>query len=318
MEQKQIEELYRVLDQASQLLSEDLDISYLEGLIEICEDLVQNKIQIENEKPSDNIVKRLEVLLRGLHIEKYDSESIRKGISLAYLRAIQVDKIQPTHHQTPDIVAIIVAYIIGSFVKDNDKIDILDPFVGVGNLLATVINYLKLKTVSLGQVTGIEIDDALLALSGISFDLQNLSVNLIEDNMLNIDLPKVDVVTADVPLLHKVNSQLTDNQLIYKANQALKPNGLAVYVIPSLLIEGSGATEFLTNLTKDVYVQGIIKFDDAMFKNKEAAKNLLIIQKHGQNVTQAKEVLLAQVPSLKETTNLSKFFEDVDKWIESL
>lgn len=318
MEQKQTEELYRVLDLASQLLAEDLDTSYLDGLIEICEDLVQKTIQVENEQPSKVVVERLTTLLNGLRLENYDSESIRKGISLAFLRAVQVDNIQAAHHQTPDAVAMIVAYIVAKFAQKNPQVDILDPLVGMGNLLSTVVNYLKATAVSLGDITGVEIDDSLLALAGISFDLQNITANLIEGDTRTLALPDADIVVADVPLLHQVQSETPDNTLIFAANQALKPGGVAVYVIPSLMLEADDTVQFLSILTQSVYVQGIIKFAPSTFKNTEAAKALLVVQRHGVNAKQAEHVLLAQVPSLKVTDALPQFFNDLNQWIATL
>ncbi|CAH0417119.1 N-6 DNA methylase [Periweissella fabaria] len=317
MEQVQVEELYRILDQASQLLAEDLDSSYLEALIEICEDVLQKTIQVENNQPTANVAERLKTLLNGLNLEKYNDDDIRRGIGLAYLRAVQVDNIQATHHQTPDSIATLVAYIVAKFVKSGDKVDVLDPTVGIGNLLAMVANYLKVSN-QLGNVSGVEIDDTLLALTGSSFDLQHINGNLIEGDAREVQLPMADVVVADIPLMHGIDTVVADNQIIYAANNALKPAGLAVYVVPSNILETTATVDFLGTLTKSVYVQGIIKFAPSTFKNEQAAKALLIVQRHGGQAHQAEQVLLAQVPALKAKEALPQFFAELDQWITTL
>lgn len=315
MTQRQTEELYRTLDQASQLLAEDLDTSYLEGLIEICEDLLQQKIQVENDQPSPNVVERLKVMLNGSNLATYDNETIRKAFSLSYLRAVQVDNIQATHHQTPDAIAMIVAYIVSKFVSNHQSISILDPLVGIGNLLSTVVNSLE-ATGNVNEITGVEIDDALLALAGISFDLQKHPATLIEGDMQTMQLPSVDVVVADVPLLR--SNAIKANELIVSASAALNPNGVAVFVVPSTLLENAETVKLLTELTVNNYVQGIIKFAPSTFKNPEAAKALLIVQRHGNQARQASQVLLAQVPALTATEALPQFFTDFDQWIATL
>lgn len=318
MEQKKTEEIYRVLDQASQILSEALDTSYLDGLIEICEDLIQGNIQIENNQPNAAVVERLTVLLNGLTLTNYTAEEIRKAVSLAYLKAVQVDRIQVVHHQTPDAIAMIVAYVAAKFVREVKPVDILDPFVGMGNLLATVVNYFKTMELTIGKVTGVEIDDALIALAGISFDFQKLMVNLIEGDSQDIDLPSADIIVTDVPLVHKEVDFVPDNGLIYTASEALKENGIGVFVVPSVMLENENAANFLSKLTQSVYVQGIIKFAPSTFKNTQAAKSLLVVQKHGQRAKQVEQVLLAQVPVLTATKELTQFFANLDQWIASI
>ncbi|CAH0418471.1 class I SAM-dependent methyltransferase [Periweissella ghanensis] len=317
MEQAQVEELYRVLDQASQLLAEDLDSSYLEALIEICEDVLQKNIQVENDQPSANVATRLKTLLNGINLAKYSDDEIRRGIGLAYLRAVQVDNIQATHHQTPDSIATLVAYIVAKMVKPGVKVDILDPTVGIGNLLAMVANYLKANN-QLGNVTGVEIDDTLLALTGISFDLQHINGNLIEGDAREVELPAADFVVADIPVVHHLETVGADNQIISAANQALKPAGVAVYVVPSNILETTTTVDFLGALTQAVYVQGIIKFAPSTFKNEKAAKALLIVQRHGGHAQQVEQVLLAQVPALKSKEALPQFFIELDQWITTL
>ncbi|MCM0598499.1 class I SAM-dependent methyltransferase [Periweissella fabalis] len=317
MEQAQVEELYRVLDQASQLLAEDLDSSYLEALIEICENILQKTIQVENNQPSPNVAERLKTLLNGINLDKYSADDIRRGIGLAYLRAVQVDNIQATHHQTPDSIATLVTYIVAKIVKPNVKVDVLDPVVGIGNLLAMVVNYLK-ESNQLASVNGVEIDDTLLALTGISFDLQHITNNLIEGDARDVELPVADIIVADIPLLHQTDAIAADTQIIYAANKSLKPAGIAIYVVPNNILETDNAADFLSRLTQTVYVQGIIKFAPSTFKNEKADKALLIVQRQGNNAQQAAQVLLAQVPALKAKDALPKFFVELDQWITTL
>lgn len=318
LEQKKTETLYRVLDQTTQILSEALDASYLDSLIEICEDLIQANIQVENNQPAPDVVERLTVLLNGLNLTEYDAEEIRKAVSLAYLRAIQVDHIQVVHHQTPDAIAMIVAYVAAKFAYKTKSVDILDPFVGMGNLLATVVNYFKTMEITVGQVSGVEIDDALLALAGISFDAQRLMVNLIEGDSQKLELPQADIVVADVPLVHKEVDFVPDNDLIYTASEALNENGIGIFVVPSVMLENDTTANFLSKLTQSVYVQGIIKFAPSTFKNIQAAKTLLVVQRHGRQAKQAEQVLLAQVPTLTATKELTQFFADLDQWMAML
>ena len=72
--------------------------------------------------------------------EGASKEDIRKALQLAVLKGMK-EHIQPHHQMTPDALGLLAGYLVELFVKKEQAV-ILDPAVGTGNLLLTVMNYL--------------------------------------------------------------------------------------------------------------------------------------------------------------------------------
>lgn len=306
-----------MLDQASQLLVDELDTSYFDALIEVTQDLLSGEIQVEDDKPSQVVVKRLQQLFAGVMISTLESEIIRKAIGLALLRAAKVDKLQANHQITPDMIGIIIGYLLDK-MSDNAINKLFDPVVGTGNLLGAVNGFLHQKGKRPKELYGMDIDDSLLAMAGLSFDLQQIPINLLNEDATKTDLPKVDAVIGDLPLIHDQKSDLVDQNLISASIDALVEGGTAIYVVPSNLLEDSQAKDMLQLITAKAYLQGFLKFPDSAFKDSKAQKALLILQKQGGIAHQAKEVLIGQIPAFKELDALKVFFNDLDEWAMQL
>jgi len=51
-----------------------------------------------------------------------------------------------------------------------------------------------------------------------------------------------------------------------------------------------------------------------LFKNKNAAKSIFILQKKGEGVKPPKQVLLVNLPSLSKTAEVEKILSKIDGW----
>ena len=49
------------------------------------------------------------------------------------------ESVQPNHQMTPDTIGMFIGYLLKKFIKNNTY-RLLDPAVGTGNLLTTVLN----------------------------------------------------------------------------------------------------------------------------------------------------------------------------------
>ncbi|WP_338090193.1 class I SAM-dependent methyltransferase [Periweissella beninensis] len=317
MTQDKVETLYKVLDQASQLLIDELDTAYFDALIEVTQDLLSGTIQVEDGKPSQAVVKRLQQLFAGVMISSLESETIRKAIGLALLRAAKIDKLQANHQLTPDMIGLIIGYLLNKLNKKPIN-RLFDVTVGTGNLLGAVNAFLRQQNKQPQELYGMDIDDTLLAMAGISFDLQQIPVNLFNDDATQGNLPTADAVISDLPLVHNQKSDQVDQNLISASIDAVVEGGFAIYVVPSNLLEGNQAKDMLRLITAKTYLQGFLKLPDSVFKNSNAQKAVLILQKQGGLAQQAKEVLIGQLPALKDTHALKSFFNDLDEWAKQL
>ena len=74
---------------------------------------------------------------------------------------------QPHHQMTPDSIGLLIGHIASKLVADKENITLLDPAVGTGNLLFSVMNTIE-KNVS---ASAVEIDELLVRLSAVIAEL---------------------------------------------------------------------------------------------------------------------------------------------------
>ncbi|WP_243674340.1 hypothetical protein [Lentilactobacillus kisonensis] len=81
----QIERFFNILNQASELIQKAKDQSYLDSLIETLS-VVQDQ-DATNLELSDADTQKLTHICSGFNRSDYDSETLRKGIQMAILKA---------------------------------------------------------------------------------------------------------------------------------------------------------------------------------------------------------------------------------------
>ena len=106
--------------------------------------------------------------------------------------------VQPNHQMTPDAVGLFVSYLVGKFMQNQKGYTILDPAVGTGNLLFTILNQLPEKEIA---ACGVEIDETLLKLAYVGANLQEHSLQLYnQDSLEPLFIDPADVVVSDLPV----------------------------------------------------------------------------------------------------------------------
>ncbi|WP_034550667.1 class I SAM-dependent methyltransferase [Carnobacterium funditum] len=330
MSQKEIERLFSGLDTSVQLLQKELGVSYLEGLSETGENIIDGKKATqENKYPSDQTVKMLTELYQELPLDNMEPEEIRKSFQLALLKGAKSDQVQANHQMTPDAIGFILSYLIEKVIDiDIKKIRLLDPAVGTGNLLSTIYNGLTLKEIEV-EAEGIDNDDLLLSLALINTELQGQRVKLThQDALTDLLIDPVDIVVSDLPVGfypidknakrfkasapegHSYAHHLFIEQSIYY----LKNNGYGVFLVPTQLFETKESAALTKIIQSEAYLQGMLHLPKELFKSEKSRKSILLIQKKGDKAKQVKQVLLAQIPDFKNQTSMHHFMQEVENW----
>ena len=138
------------------------------------------KEQTANVDYLDGLIETLEETLDGLYewqVEGATQEDMRKAIQIAILKGMRKSS-QPNHQMTPDSLGLLIAYFVEQFfatqLEGDSSIEMLDPAVGTGNLLITVMNQFSGKI----NATGVEVDDTLIRFAAATADLVNQPVML--------------------------------------------------------------------------------------------------------------------------------------------
>ncbi|MDP4164558.1 MAG: class I SAM-dependent methyltransferase [Bacillota bacterium] len=317
-----VEQLFTVFNETSLVLQEELECTFLEALAETGENIFQQSIL--QEELSELNVKRLKKQYEEINLDKFSKEDIRKAFQLVILKGMK-ESVQPNHQMTPDTVGMLVGYLVQKFVKEK-SFRILDPAVGTGNLLTTVLNQQLDKSI---ESVGIEIDDILIRLAFINANLQEHPVELFnQDSLEPLFIDPVDAVISDLPIGYYPNDlRATDYQLkaieghsyshhlfIEQSVKHTKPGGYLFFIIPNGLFESEQAPQLREFLKQHIIVQGIMQLPLTMFKNKNAAKSIFIMQKKADHIKIPKQALLVDMPSLSNAYEMDNILRKIDKW----
>jgi site-specific DNA-methyltransferase (adenine-specific) len=316
-----VEKLFTLFNETATVLQEELECTYLEALAETGENIFQGSILQED--LSELSLKRLKKQYEEIHIERFSNEELRKAYQLVILKGMK-ESVQPNHQMTPDTVGMLIAYLVDKFVK-SPSFRLLDPAVGTGNLLTTVLNYVKREI----DTVGVDVDDLLLKLAYVNANLQEHPVELFnQDSLEPLFIDPVDTVISDLPIGYYPNDvRAADYQLsaetghsyshhlfIEQSVRHTKPGGYLFFIIPNGLFESEQAPKLHEFIKENVNIQGLMQLPLSMFKNKNAAKSILILQKKGENIEPPKQVLLVDLPSLSKAAEMDKILVKIDKW----
>jgi len=201
LSQEQTEALFKVLDESTTTLQAALSTSYLDAFVETGDNLLNGQVQVEDDRPDQKTVAQLTDLYQQADWQSFDSETVRRAVQLAMLKAIRIDEIQANHQLTPDTIAYIMGYLVTRLEKGKTHLSLLDLTVGTGNLLTAVISQLKAVVAGKIDAYGIDNDDTMLAIAQTSSDLQRIPVELVhQDALERLLVPASDLIVADLPI----------------------------------------------------------------------------------------------------------------------
>jgi len=318
-----VEKLFTIFSETADILAEELSCTYLEALAETGENMFHGDIL--QDELSELSIKRIKKIYNELKLADYSREEIRKAFQLAILKGMQ-QNIQPNHQMTPDSIGMFIGYLVSKFI-DQTSYRLLDPAVGTGNLLSAVLNHQTDKNV---QSLGSEIDEVLLKLAYVNANLQMHEVEFFnQDSLEPLFIDPVDAVICDLPIGYYPNDlRASDYEIhaesghtyahhlfIEQSAKHTKQGGYLFFLIPNGLFESEQAKHLHEFIKNHLYIQGVIQLPLSMFKNKQAAKSILILQKQSDQVKPPKQALLVDLPKLSDGQAMSRILKQIDGWV---
>jgi site-specific DNA-methyltransferase (adenine-specific) len=319
-----VESLFGIIDETATLLQEELACSYLEAVAETGENLFQGDVL--QEEASELTKKRLNKKYDEVSLSQLENENIRKAFQFAILKGMK-ENVQPNHQMTPDSLGLFISYLVNKFTADKNKLTILDPAIGTGNLLTTVLNQMPGKET---QSIGVEIDEILIKLAYVGADLQKHPLQLFnQDSLEPLFIDPVDLVLCDLPIGYYPNDlRSQDYELkaeeghsyahhlfIEQSLKHTKDGGYLFFIVPNGLFESPHSAQLQGYLKDKADIQGFLQLPLSLFKNKNSAKSILVLQKKKEGIKPPKEVLLAQLPSLSNQRALQDILSKIDQWL---
>lgn len=325
MQQTPVETLFYMLDETATIIQESIHCSFLEALVETGENLFQETIL--QDELSEWTKKRLQKKYEAAALEMYTSEQIRQAWQLAMIKGMK-ETVQANHQMTPDSIGLIISYLVEKFLQNTNHFTMLDPAVGTGNLLMTMMHQLHRSDI---QAYGVDVDDVLIKLAYTGANLQKKEVTLFcQDSLALLMIDPVDVIVCDLPIgyypnqinaakyqLNRESGQaFAHHLLIEQSIKHTKPGGYLFFLIPNNLFHEDESKKLHDFLKQEVYIQGIMQLPKALFKNEASGKTIFIIQKKQQGLKPPKQVLLADLPKLSNKEAMMRIFAQIDVWLQ--
>ncbi|WFC00799.1 class I SAM-dependent methyltransferase [Pediococcus pentosaceus] len=330
MNTETIEKIYKTFEKSIEILKEELGVDFLDAFIETGDNLISGQIHVEDGKPSEAIIGELKKIYEGFKYNDYSPEELRKAIQLVMIRANKEERIQANHQFTPEAIGMLFNYIIENLKVDSNQLTIFDPAVGTGNLLSTILNYFQTKRINFKGI-GVDNDDTMLSIASMSFAFERLEVELFhQDSIDDLFVKNVDIAVSDLPVGYypidertkgfetrsKEGHSFVHHLLIEQSMKTIRPGGYGVFLVPSNLFQTQEAKKLLSFFHEKVYLQVILNLPTKMFKDEQAQKSILILQKVGASAKQAEQVLLGEFPEFNNQEKMLDFLQDFKKWAQ--
>ncbi|MCM3157662.1 MULTISPECIES: class I SAM-dependent methyltransferase [Bacillus] len=326
MQKDHVGAVYELLNEAAIMIKNELQISYIEALAEAGEMYFLEKTD-QLKLPADQKTKQLQALLEKAEFGTYEDEWVRKAFQLAVLKGMK-DISHPNRQMTPDTIGLFISYLVNKFMADKKELTILDPALGTGNLLFTVLNQLSEKT---ANSFGIEIDDVLLKIAYAQANLLKKELELFhQDSLEPLFIDPVDTVICDLPVGYYPNDEgaeafelkadeghsFAHHLFIEQSVKHTKPGGYLFFMIPNHLFESSQSGKLKQFFKDKVHINALLQLPKSIFKDEAHAKSILVLQKQGENTKAPGQILLANLPSFSNQKAMLDMMAQFDEWFK--
>ncbi|MHB0799630.1 class I SAM-dependent methyltransferase [Bacillus thuringiensis] len=319
-----VETLFSIFDSSAVVLRKELDVTYLEALVETGDNLFEGAIL--QEELSESAIERLNREYSTFNEETYKGEEIRKAFQLAILKGMK-EGVQANHEMTPDAVGMFMSYLFHKFMQGQNEITVLDPAIGTGNLMTTVFNSAKEGLTMSGF--GVEVDEVLIKLALVNANLQKHAIEFFhQDGLAPLYIDPVDAVVSDLPIGYYPN-EIGASEYKLKADEGMsyahhlfieqsvkhtKEGGYLFFLVPNFIFESDQAPKLHAFIKETCFIQGLLQLPVSMFKNEKNAKSIFVLQKKGANVTMPKQALLVELPKFSNMKAVENIMDQLNTW----
>lgn len=324
------EKIFNQFLQCITVLQDDLNVSFGEALTETFDNLENGKIKVENGAPDEKTVQKLSQLYQTLNYEKLPRKTKVLVFNYLTLKALNEDNRNANQMPTPPVLATVMALMMQKLLPKDKQLEVVDPAIGTGSLLYSVINQLIAENHSKNNynLVGIDNDETILDYADIAAHLNGLDIELFcQDAIMPWMSKPADAIISDLPIgYYPLDNNAKSFDLraekghsyahflfVEQIVRNLKPGGFAFLLVPRIMISGQDRDQFMPWLSKKVYLDAIIDLPDDMFKNKFNQKSILVFQNHGENAV-SRDVLLTKLGSLKREDSLVDFNIKLNEW----
>lgn len=300
-----LELFYDVLDESINKLYEIKKQNFFKLLIETGKNIIASDVLNKEATPEQK--EELMKIYEKLEGVDFTVEEIRKGFQLMVLRAFNEGNLK-VGDITPDTLGIFISYLINKLKGKVDKLNILDPLVGSGNLLYSVANHLDCDL----HLFGIDNVKDLCDIASIQGDLLNYEIEIFCQDTLNNPFKDIDIVVTDIPS-YQVKAFEKEYYFPYlcvlQHMASLKDDGYFIGIVPNDFFEHDEDGFFKENIVNYGSVLGVLELPINMFKANP--KSIVIFTR---KPLESKKCLLVELASFSDPAALNKVLMQIEDW----
>jgi len=296
--QENIEALFDCFNRSATLLYKTYKLSYIEGLVVTCENIMANQVEDKYSDISDELLKEIELIAST----EFQKEEIRKAFQYACLRGLKHKNVS-NQQITPDTIGIFMHYLI-SKLYDKKSLSLLDPLVGTGNLATTIANQSDLVS----QIIGVDYDDVAFKLASALFDMQGYGNQVYFQDTLTFIYPPQDLIVTDLSGI----SEETSYQIIEHYKDMIIDGGFFIGIFDDPVIAPEILVKHQETLSEYWKLFGMIKLPNGITKNQ--TKSIVVFQKNGDDVIQPNKFLLVNLPNFEEQEEMKHVISQLNDW----
>lgn len=300
-----IEKFYDYFDLVANLLYSNYQKTYLEGMNEAFNLLLDDNFKEEYKIEDIEICREAKSNISSVSFER---EEVRKGVQLGLLKGYK-HAFQSNSLITPDTIGMFIGYLVERLYK-NQKLDsILDPAIGSGNLVFTLLNHIK-KDV---KVFGVDNDLLICNLARNVSDLLEYKNEIFYQDSLTYFDQGFDLVVTDLPIID--DEDYLPYKMINHHLDGLVAGGYFISLIENDFFEKKDMKVFQSEIEKKAYMFGLIKLSETLFKNNP--KSILLIRKKEKDEVPPKKFLFVDLPTFSDTEGIRNSIIKIDEYFKS-
>ena len=300
-----IEKFYDYFDSIANLLFKNYKLSYLEGMNEAFNFLLDDQFEGEYSLEDTALIKEYK---RDIVDVAFEHEEVRKSVQLGLLKGYK-HEYSSNALITPDTIGLFIGYLVEKLYSDISLESIMDPLIGSGNLVFTILNHLEKKV----KIFGIDDDILKCKISRNVADLMEYNSEMFFQDTLTYYDQGFDLLVTDLPVSED-NKDYLPYKVINHHLDSLNKGKYFFAIIENDFFEKEDSKIFKSEIDKKAYIFGLIKLSETLFKNNP--KSILILRKFGDNTEKPKEFLMVDLPSFNDLDNLNNTISQIDLWFE--
>lgn len=296
--QKKIEEFYDCIDESVKYMYENLHFDYLKGLIETCNNILEQDICQKN--LDDDQIEYLENLYEKL--PDANVEEIRLAMQYLILNAFKEVRLK-NGDLTPDSIAYFMSYLCGKLVKVKNPV-ILDPLVGTANLLTCVANNLGST-----NIHGMDNNDIMIKLAKIVCNMQDYNASLMFGDSLESQYCDFDLLVSDVPE-YEFDGLYFPFEFVSYHIDSIKDDGYMVLSVPVDFLLRNDSKVYRDKINEKMTMIGLIELPNNIFKTNKI-KVIIILKK---KIVKLDEFLMVKIDDFEDQEGMHNILNKIEQW----